>query len=111
MNTAAHPKIEPPIRICGSIGAEIEARGYNERLASYPRTFDGEAMNASLLVLPLYGYVYTRHPRMPSTCTRIHESSSATVCCTATRQAPTTVYLQVRRCSASAASGGWSVSR
>jgi GH15 family glucan-1,4-alpha-glucosidase len=73
MNTAAHRKIEPPIRICGSIRAEIEARGYNERLASYTRTFDGDAMDASLLVLPLYGYVYSQHPRMQSTCTRIQE--------------------------------------
>jgi GH15 family glucan-1,4-alpha-glucosidase len=56
-----------------AIQAEIEARGYNARLASYTRTFDGEEMDASLLVLPLYGYIDGRHPRMRSTCARITE--------------------------------------
>jgi GH15 family glucan-1,4-alpha-glucosidase len=53
--------------------AEIEARGYNQRLASYTRTFDGDEMDASLLVLPLYGYLDGQHPRMRSTCARIQE--------------------------------------
>jgi GH15 family glucan-1,4-alpha-glucosidase len=52
---------------------EIETRGYNERTGSYTRTFDGEGMDASLLTLPLYGYVEGAHPRMRSTCARIHE--------------------------------------
>jgi GH15 family glucan-1,4-alpha-glucosidase len=56
-----------------AIRAEIEARGYNERIRSYTRTFDGEEMDASLLTLPLYGYVEGTHPRMRSTCARIHE--------------------------------------
>ncbi|HYY88380.1 MAG TPA: glycoside hydrolase family 15 protein [Chloroflexota bacterium] len=56
-----------------AIRAEVEARGYNERQASYTRTFDGDEMDASLLVLPLYGYLDGRHPRMQSTCARIHD--------------------------------------
>ena len=56
-----------------AIREEIETRGYNERIASYTRTFDGEAMDASLLTLPLYGYAEGTHPRMRSTCARIHE--------------------------------------
>src|SRR3712207_9196863 len=40
-----------------AIRAEIEARGYNERNRSYARTFDREEMDASLLTLPLHGYV------------------------------------------------------
>ena len=56
-----------------AIQAEIEARGYNERLDSYTRTFDGDELDASLLVLPLYGYIDGQHPRMRSTCARIHE--------------------------------------
>ena len=40
-----------------AIRAEIEAHGYNPRLRSYTRTFDGDTLDASLLVLPLYGYV------------------------------------------------------
>jgi GH15 family glucan-1,4-alpha-glucosidase len=55
------------------IRKEIEARGYNERIGSYTRTFDGDEMDASLLTLPLYGYIEGTHPRMRSTCARIHE--------------------------------------
>jgi GH15 family glucan-1,4-alpha-glucosidase len=55
------------------IRKEIEARGYNERIGSYTRTFDGDEMDASLLTLPLYGYIEGKHPRMRSTCARIHE--------------------------------------
>jgi GH15 family glucan-1,4-alpha-glucosidase len=55
------------------IRKEVEAHGYNERIGSYTRTFDGEEMDASLLTLPLYGYIEGTHPRMRSTCARIHE--------------------------------------
>jgi GH15 family glucan-1,4-alpha-glucosidase len=55
------------------IRKEIEAHGYNERIGSYTRTFDGEEMDASLLTLPLYGYTEGTNPRMRSTCARIHE--------------------------------------
>ena len=55
------------------IREEIEAHGYNERIGSYTRTFDGEEMDASLLTLPLYGYAEGTDPRMRSTCARIHE--------------------------------------
>ena len=49
-------------------------RGYNEHLASYTRTFDGDDMDASLVVLPLYEYIDARHQRMRSTCRRIYET-------------------------------------
>jgi GH15 family glucan-1,4-alpha-glucosidase len=55
------------------IRKEIEAHGYNERKGSYTRTFDGDEMDASLLTLPLYGYIEGTNPRMRSTCARIHE--------------------------------------
>ncbi len=51
----------------------IERRGYNERLGSYTRLLDGDDLDASLLTLPLYGYIDAAHPRMASTCARIHE--------------------------------------
>jgi GH15 family glucan-1,4-alpha-glucosidase len=57
---------------CEAIRAEIETRGYDERLGSYIRTFDGNELDASLLVLPLYGYLDGQHPRLRSTCERIH---------------------------------------
>jgi GH15 family glucan-1,4-alpha-glucosidase len=50
------------------IRKEIETHGYNERLGSYTRTFDGEEMDASLLTLPLYDYIEGTNPRMRSTC-------------------------------------------
>ena len=56
-----------------AIRAEIEARGYNERVGSYTRTFDGDELDASLLTLPLYGYLPATHPRMRATCARIRE--------------------------------------
>jgi GH15 family glucan-1,4-alpha-glucosidase len=55
------------------IQKKIEAHGYNERIGSYTRTFDGDEMDASLLTLPLYGYIEGTNPRMRSTCARIHE--------------------------------------
>jgi GH15 family glucan-1,4-alpha-glucosidase len=51
----------------------IERRGFNERLGSYTRLLDGDDLDASLLTLPLYGYVDAAHLRMAATCERIHE--------------------------------------
>lgn len=56
-----------------AIRNEIETRGYNARLGSYTRTFDGNEMDASLLTLPLYGYIAATHPRMRTTCARVQE--------------------------------------
>jgi GH15 family glucan-1,4-alpha-glucosidase len=56
-----------------AIRAEVEQRGYNTRLGSYTQVFDGEELDASLLTLPIYGFIDGRDPRMRSTCARIHE--------------------------------------
>ena len=56
-----------------AIRTAIETRGYNARLDSYTRLFDGDDLDASLLTLPLYGYHDGTHPRMRATCQRIHE--------------------------------------
>ncbi|MQA31069.1 MAG: glycoside hydrolase family 15 protein [Luteitalea sp.] len=56
-----------------ALRAEIEGRGYNERLASYVSVLDGEEVDASLLVLALHGYADARGARMRSTCDRIRE--------------------------------------
>jgi GH15 family glucan-1,4-alpha-glucosidase len=56
-----------------AIRAEVERRGYNEQLGSYVQVFDGDELDASLLTLPLYGYIDARHPRMVSTLERIGE--------------------------------------
>jgi GH15 family glucan-1,4-alpha-glucosidase len=56
-----------------AIRTTIETRGYNPRLDSYTRLFDGDDLDASLLTLPLYGYHKGTHPRMRATCERVHE--------------------------------------
>ncbi|MGH9176579.1 MAG: glycoside hydrolase family 15 protein, partial [Vicinamibacterales bacterium] len=56
-----------------AIRAAIEEHGYNQRLGSYTRLFDDDELDASLLTLPLYGYIDGAHSRMRSTCARIHE--------------------------------------
>jgi GH15 family glucan-1,4-alpha-glucosidase len=54
-----------------ALRAEIESRGYNERIGSYVSVLDGSEVDASLLVLALHGYVDAHSPRMRSTCDRI----------------------------------------
>ena len=56
-----------------TIRAEIETRGYSERLESYVATLDGDDVDASLLTLPLFGYADPASPRMRSTYARIWE--------------------------------------
>jgi hypothetical protein len=56
-----------------AIRTEIESRGFSERIVSYIRTFDGDELDASLLTLPLHGYVDAAHPRMRDTWARICE--------------------------------------
>jgi GH15 family glucan-1,4-alpha-glucosidase len=56
-----------------AIRAEIERRGFNGRIGSYTRVLDGDDLDASLLTLPLYGYIDAAHPRIASTCARIHQ--------------------------------------
>jgi GH15 family glucan-1,4-alpha-glucosidase len=56
-----------------AIRSEIESRGFSERISSYARTFDGDELDASLLTLPLHGYVDAAHPRMRGTWARMCE--------------------------------------
>jgi len=57
----------------GKIRAAVEEHGYSEDRESYVATFDGDRLDASLLLLPTYGYVDAAAPRMESTFVRIHE--------------------------------------
>jgi GH15 family glucan-1,4-alpha-glucosidase len=61
----------------GTLRAEIEARGFNERLGSYTLSFNDEAVDANLLALPLYGYLDATHLRMRSTFDRIQQRLGA----------------------------------
>jgi len=56
-----------------AIRAVVEERGYNARLGSYTRLLDGDDVDASLLLLSLYGYAAGTDPHMDATCTRVHE--------------------------------------
>src|SRR5262245_14673935 len=55
-----------------AIRAAVEAHGYNQKVDSYTRTFDGEDLDASLLVLPMHDSISARLPRMRSTFDRVH---------------------------------------
>ncbi|WP_198316364.1 glycoside hydrolase family 15 protein [Cystobacter fuscus] len=52
---------------------EIETRGWNQRLHSYVRVLDGDAVDADLLLLSWYGFEDARSERMRSTYRRIQE--------------------------------------
>jgi len=56
-----------------AIRAAIEEHGYSEALGSYTRLLDGDDLDASLLVLPLYAYRPATDDRMRRTCERIRE--------------------------------------
>ena len=51
----------------------IEAHGFNERLGSYVSVFDGDDVDASLLLLSLVGYADPRSARNRGTLTRVRE--------------------------------------
>lgn len=55
----------------GTIRAEIEHWGFNLRLNAYARTLAGDGLDASMLAMPLYGYIEANHLRMRSTLTEI----------------------------------------
>ena len=46
---------------------EVERLGYSEQLGSYTRTLSGADVDASLLLLPWYGYIPAAAPRMRGT--------------------------------------------
>jgi GH15 family glucan-1,4-alpha-glucosidase len=61
------------VRERAAITQAIEARGYNARLGSYVSVFDGDTVDASLLLLSLMGYADPRSVRMRGTVARIRE--------------------------------------
>jgi GH15 family glucan-1,4-alpha-glucosidase len=56
----------------GAVRAEIETRGYNQRLDSYTRVIGGDDVDVALLTLPFYGYIDASHSRMRATMVAIH---------------------------------------
>lgn len=54
-----------------TIRAELETRGYSERLASFAATIGGEHVASELLALPATGFVEPAHARMRATVERV----------------------------------------
>lgn len=50
-----------------AIRAEVLTRGYNERIGAFTQTFDGDTLDASILAMPLIGFIAGDDPRMLST--------------------------------------------
>lgn len=59
------------------IREQLEKRSWNFRLGSFVSTLDGEELDASLLLLPLYGFIDAGDARMRSTYERIREMLGA----------------------------------
>jgi GH15 family glucan-1,4-alpha-glucosidase len=49
------------------IHEEVCARGYNEKIGAFTQTYDSDALDASLLMLPLVGFLPGTDPRVVST--------------------------------------------
>ncbi|HEY6909117.1 MAG TPA: glycoside hydrolase family 15 protein [Myxococcales bacterium] len=56
-----------------AIRAEVETLGFSEQLQTYTRTLAGADVDASLLLLPWYGYCRADAPRMLGTWRRVRE--------------------------------------
>ena len=65
--------VERLVQTRAAIREAIERHGYNESLQSYVSVFDGDDVDASLLLLARYGYADPAAARMRHTCARIHE--------------------------------------
>jgi len=51
----------------------VLSRGYNGRIGAFTQTLDGHVLDASLLQLPIVGFIDARDPRMRSTCDAIEQ--------------------------------------
>ncbi len=56
-----------------AIREEVEARGFDEALFSYTQAYGEQTVDASLLLLPWYGYAAPDSPRMAGTWRRLRE--------------------------------------
>jgi len=55
------------IREMASIKTEVLTRGWNKKLKSFTQSFDSDELDASLLLLPVVGFIEGTDPRMLST--------------------------------------------
>jgi GH15 family glucan-1,4-alpha-glucosidase len=54
-------------RTAAAIHDEVMRRGFNSQIGAFTQTFDGDNLDASILTLPLVGFIASDDPRMLST--------------------------------------------
>jgi GH15 family glucan-1,4-alpha-glucosidase len=68
---AEHGGYDAPIerwrKVRDDVHAEVCARGYNDRLGHFVQSYDSEALDASLLMIPIVGFLPGDDPRVVST--------------------------------------------
>jgi GH15 family glucan-1,4-alpha-glucosidase len=60
-----------PVR--DEIAHAITSRGWSERAQAFTQAFDGDDLDASVLMMPIVGFIDPRHPRMLSTLDAIEQ--------------------------------------
>jgi GH15 family glucan-1,4-alpha-glucosidase len=60
-----------------AIRRDIEERAWNPRLSTYTQTLGGDSVDASLLLMPWYGFAQANQPRLLGTFERIEERLGA----------------------------------
>lgn len=57
-----------------AIHAQVMEQGWSERLGAFRQHYDGEGLDASVLLIPVMGFLPADHPRVVSTVRRIEEA-------------------------------------
>lgn len=65
------------VRAHQQLRSDIESRGYDEERATFVGTYDGSNVDASLLLMPIYGFLPGEDPRMLRTLERIRSELGA----------------------------------
>ncbi|SAL51486.1 glycoside hydrolase 15-like protein [Caballeronia cordobensis] len=74
--SALSPVVERTAWLRDCIREEVFREGWNEGLGSFTQYYGGEEIDASLLLMPLVGFLPSDHPRMASTIERIRRELS-----------------------------------
>jgi GH15 family glucan-1,4-alpha-glucosidase len=59
-----------------AIHQDVLARGWNERMGSFVQSYGSDVLDASLLFMPMVGFLRAKDPRMESTILRIQQELS-----------------------------------
>lgn len=75
-DSARSPLVERLASLREHIHEEVMREGWNEGLGTFTQYYGGEELDASLLLMPLVGFLPADHPRMASTIERIRRELS-----------------------------------